>query len=213
MTNLNAAKMAGKDSKDWQKDGTNFKTVELFKTEILGTGSYGAMCKANLSVMSLSVLPKCCIQFYSRFKFHPLQKEANIDNHALHQFELECRFLRHINHLNIVQYLGTYHDPDTNAPVLLMELMDEESLTHFLESSPGPIPYHVQVNLCYDIALALAFLHSNGFIHRDLSSNNVLLLGNRAKVTDFEMSKFADIVATHIATMTMCPAMPAFMPP
>ena len=130
-----------------------------------------------------------------------------------HRFELECRFLSRINHPNMVQYLGTYRDPDTNAPVLLMELMDE-SLTHFLESSPGPIPYHVQVNLCYDIAQALAFLHSNGIIHRDLSSNNVLLIaGSRAKVTDFGMSKFADIAATRLATMTMCPGTPAFMSP
>ena len=91
------------------------------------------------------------------------------------RFELECRFLKSINHPNIVQYLGTYCDPDTNAPVLLMELMDE-SLTHFLESSPGDIPYHIQVNLSYDIAQALAFLHSNEIVHRDLSSNNVLLL-------------------------------------
>jgi serine/threonine-protein kinase TNNI3K len=58
-----------------------------------------------------------------------------------------------------------------------MELMDD-SLTHFLESSPRPIPYHIQVNICHDITLALSFLHSNGIVHRDLSSNNVLLIGN-----------------------------------
>lgn len=201
--------MAGKDSKDWQKDGTNFKTVELFKTEILGTESYGAVCKAKCDELVCAAK----MLYPILFKVHiPSPTKGSKHRQPLHRFELECRFLRHINHPNIVQYLGTYRDPDTNAPVLLMELMDE-SLTHFLESSPGPIPYHVQVNLCYDIALALGFLHSNGFIHRDLSTNNVLLLGNRAKVTDFGMSKFAYIVATHIATMTMCPAMPAFMPP
>ena len=133
--------------------------------------------------------------------------------HPFRRFETECAFLSRINHPNIVQYLGTYRDPDTNAPVLLMELMDE-SLTHFLESSPGDIPYHIQVNLSYDIAQALAFLHSNGIIHRDLSSNNVLLIaGNRAKLTDFGMSKFRDINATRLATMTTCPGTPAFMSP
>ena len=133
--------------------------------------------------------------------------------HPFRRFETECAFLSRINHPNIVQYLGTYHDPDTNAPVLLMELMDE-SLTHFLESSPRDIPYHIQVNLSYDIAQALAFLHSNGIIHRDLSSNNVLLIaGTRAKVTDFGMSKFRDISVTRLATMTTCPGTPAFMSP
>ena len=94
-----------------------------------------------------------------------------------------------------------------------MELMDE-SLTHFLESSPGDIPYQIQVNLSQDIAQALAFLHANEIIHRDLSSNNVLLIaGNRAKVSDFGMSKFTDINATCLATMTTCPGAPAFMSP
>ena len=90
----------------------------------------------------------------------------------------------------------------------------DESLAHFLESSPGDIPYHIQVNLSYDIAQALAFLHSNGIIHRDLSSNNVLLIaGTRAKVTDFGMSKFRDINVSRLATMTTCPGTPAFMSP
>ena len=57
-----------------------------------------------------------------------------------------------IRHPNIVQYLGIYRDPDTGLPALLMELMDD-SLTHFLESSPQPIPYHIQVNICHDITL------------------------------------------------------------
>ena len=120
----------------------------------------------------------------------------------LHRFEQECHFLSRLNHPNIVQYLGTYRDPETNSLALLMELMDE-SLTHFLESSPGDIPYHIQVNLSQDIAQALAFLHANGIIHRDLSSNNVLLIArSRAKVSDFGMSKFVDMNTTRLATLT-----------
>ena len=119
-----------------------------------------------------------------------------------------------IRHPNIVQYLGIYRDPDTGLPALLMELMDD-SLTHFLESSPLPIPYHIQVNICHDITLALSFLHSNNIVHRDLSSNNVLMRGNvLAKVTDFGMARLGDInpQATHF-TNTMCPGTDVYMPP
>ena len=105
-----------------------------------------------------------------------------------------------------IQYLDVYQDSDTSLPALLMELMDD-SLTHFVESSPQPIPYHIQVNICHDITLALSFLHSNGIVHRDLSGNNVLLIGSiRAKVTDFGMARLGDQNprATQL-TFTMCP--------
>ena len=120
-----------------------------------------------------------------------------------------------MRHPNIILYLGMHQDGDTGLPVLLMELMDE-SLTHFLESSTQPIPYHIQVNICYDIALALLFLHSNKIIHRDLSCNNVLLRGNiLAKVTDFGMARLGDNInphATHF-TSTTCPGTDVYMPP
>ena len=95
-----------------------------------------------------------------------------------------------------------------------MELMDG-SLTSFLERSEAPLPFHIQVNIACDIAQALAYLHSHEVIHRDLSSNNVLLIGNsRAKVTDFGMSKLSD--AGHLTTpcpLTYLPGTEAYMPP
>jgi len=94
----------------------------------------------------------------------------------------------------------------------MMELMDD-SLTKFLERSRKPILYHVQVDLCYDVALALAYLHSNDIIHRDHSSNNVLLIGGRrAKLTDFGMMKLFN-VSTTINQLTMCPGAQVYMSP
>ena len=182
-----------------------FMEVKLFKSKTLGTGSYGAVCKAK------------CDQLICAAKLlHPVlfsQASSSVKLQPEERFEQECHFLGLINHPNIVQYLGTYRDPETNAPVLLMELMDE-SLTHFLNSAPADIPYHIQVNLSYDITQALAFLHANGIIHRDLSSNNILLIaGSRAKVSDFGMSKSIDLNKTHIAKLTSCPGARVFMPP
>ena len=120
-----------------------------------------------------------------------------------------------IKHPHIVQYLGTYHDPESRLPVLLMELMDE-SLTRFLERSREPLPYHTEVNFCHDIALALSYLHFNGIVHRDLSSNNVLLIaGSRAKVTDFGMVKLYDVnhSTAHLTPLTLCPGTMAYMSP
>lgn len=190
-----------------RKQVYTFKNVQLFKNETLGTGSYGAVCKAKCDQLI------CAAKLLYPVLFQ-LQATDSINDHRqpFHRFESECQFLSDISHPNIVQYLGTHLDSDTNALVLLMELMDE-SLTHFLETSLENISFDVQVNLANDIAQALAFLHANGIIHRDLSSNNVLLLAGRAKVTDFGMLKFVNVNASRFATMTTCPGTPVFMPP
>ena len=128
------------------------------------------------------------------------------------RFRQECALLESIRHPNIVQYLAMTLDPESRLPVLLMELLDE-SLTKMLERSPQSLAYYIQVDICHDIALAIAYLHSNNIIHRDLSSNNVLIIaGRRAKVTDFGMSKLAGAAPT-TTPLTMCPGTEAYMPP
>ena len=161
-----------------------YRIVRIIKTSSLGVGSYGAVYRAKCDELS------CAAKI-----LHPTLFEMNDPGtrKIMERFEQECQFLSGVRHPHIVQYLGVSRDPESGLPVLLMELMDS-SLTQFLEQSEEPLPFHIQVDTCHGIALALAYLHSNGIIHRDLSSNNVLLIGpgNRAKVTDFGMSKLAD---------------------
>ena len=196
-----------------QAENFRFKRIHLFKDQTLGIGSYGKVFKAECDGLL------CAAKLIHETLFEPtaLQQMAphRRHRHPLRRFEQECEFLSTIRHPNIIQYLGMYQDPDTRLPVLLMELMDD-SLTHFLESSPQPIPYHIQVNICHDVILAISFLHSNGVIHRDLSSNNVLMIGNiRAKVTDFGMASLGDMTARRAShlSFTMCPGTDVYMPP
>ena len=187
-----------------QEKTFRYRHYRLFRNAILGTGAYGQVCRAKLDELP------CAAKL-----LHPILVDRSDPKNQtnLRKFEQECRFLSEIRHPNIVQYLGMVYDRETGLPVLLMELMDE-SLTHFLERSDTPLPYHVQVDISHDIALALAYLHSNDIIHRDLSSNNVLLIGPgyRAKVTDFGMSKFTEM-HPHMTPLTKCPGTQAYMAP
>ena len=178
-----------------------FDSVQILYQEELGVGSYGKVYKAKCDQLPCAAKLLHDTMFEGgdpgRFKF-------------AQRFERECQFLSMIKHPNIVQYLGTIRDAQSQRLSLLMELMDE-SLTKFLERSPGPLPYHIQLNICHDVALALSYLHSNAIIHRDLSSNNVLLIGegSRAKVTDFGMSK----LNPRTTPLTQCPGAQVYMPP
>ena len=180
-----------------------YQNFQLLPQESLGIGSYGKVCKAILDQLP------CAAKL-----LHPVLFQFNdpASQTIVRRFEQECEFLSEIRHPHVVQYLGVARDPETGLLVLLMELMDE-SLTAFLERSNEPLPYHLQVNLCHDVALALAYLHLNGIIHRDLSSNNVLLIaGSRAKVTDFGMSKLSEM-HPRITPLTQCPGTLAYMSP
>ena len=149
--------------------------VQLFKDQILGIGSYGKVCRAKYGSLP------CAAKLIHETLFGPkgFKLVAPERKHRLpfKRFEQECEVLHNLRHPNVIQYLGVYQDPNTKLPVLLMELMDG-SLTHFLENSSQQIPFHIQVNFCHDIALALSFLHAKKVIHRDLSGNNVLLIHN-----------------------------------
>ena len=180
-----------------------YHNIELFKSQSLGSGSYGGVCKAKCDGLP------CAAKI-----MHPTLFDLH-DNGAvsyLRKFHEECHLLSLARHPNVVQYLATCYDPDTRLPVLLMEICDE-SLSAFLERSPGPLSYHIELNICHDIALALVYLHSNGLIHRDLTGNNVLMIaGPRAKITDFGMSKLAS-VNPRMTALTLCPGNLLYMSP
>ena len=181
----------------------SFHNIELYKHESLGSGSYGGVCKA-----------KCDGLLCAAKIMHPTLFDLHDPGTAsyLRKFREECHLLSLARHPNVVQYLGTYTDPDTQLPVLLMELCDE-NLTSYLEKSRGPLLYHVQVNICNDIALALVYLHSNGLMHRDLTGKNILMVaGPQAKITDFGMSKLTSVNLSKKA-LTLCPGNVLYMSP
>ena len=180
-----------------------YRNIELFKSQSLGSGSYGGVCKAKCDGLPCAAK----IMHPTLFDLHDTGAVS-----YLRKFHEECHLLSLARHPNVVQYLATCYDPDTRLPVLLMEICDE-SLTAFLERSPGPLSYHIQLNICHDIALALVYLHSNGLIHRDLTGNNVLMIaGPRAKITDFGMSKLAS-VNPRMTALTLCPGNLLYMSP
>ena len=92
-------------------------------------------------------------------------------------FVEECRRSIRLRHPNIVQFFGVYYPPSASSglPCLVMELL-HCSLTSFVETN-SEISHKIKLSILHDISLGLRFLHTSSppIIHRDLSSNNVLI--------------------------------------
>ena len=181
----------------------NFKSVEIYFKESLGSGAYGSVYRA-----------KCDHLVCAAKVLHPMffaSSDPAVKD-TIARFRSECELLSSLQHPNIVQFLGEFTN-SAGETALVMELMDE-SLTSFVDGyhpQQNPVPMHLMIDFSHDISLALYYLHNNGIIHRDLSSNNVLLLGRvRAKITDLGVSKLHDAAGQH---MTQCPGAPVYMPP
>lgn len=180
-----------------------YQQVIIFEEKELGRGSFGRVCKAMCDELP------CAAKL-----LHPkLFQFATTGSEGL---RAECRILHSIRHPCIVQYMDTYVQADTGLCVLLMELADE-SLTNFLNRCLNPLPIHLQIDLCYDIVQALAYLHANEIVHLDLTGHNVLVSsGSRAKVTDFGMMKLVrsqQYSNPHLKHMTMSASSSSYLPP
>ena len=129
------------------------------------------------------------------------QTKRAVQEEALSRFIKECDFMKTLHHPNIVTYYDTLLHPESNLPVLVMELM-YKSLREYL-TDPESLSERVQVSICYDVAAALEFIHSKDLIHRDLCGDNILMKLSKyipvAKVTDFGMSRLM-INMTHSLT-------------
>ena len=174
-------------------------TLELYKDQVLGTGAYGMVHRAKYG------------HFYCAAKFyHPMIKSEWNSR----RFQKECSILRALRHPNIVQYFGVGQDPESGDPVLLMEMLDSD-LTNFLKACTSGLSLHVEVNICHDVAQALSYLHSNRVVHCNLSSNNVLLMGNalKAKICDLGSATILAVDPSIQQQLTAVPGTLPYMPP
>ena len=105
-------------------------------------------------------------------------------------FRREASTLHNLQHEAIVRYFVFSVDPELQRAYLAMEFVDGPSLTKRL--AQGPLTLKEATILRRRIAGALEAAHRFGVIHRDISSDNVILPGNdpqKAKIIDFGIAR------------------------
>ena len=169
----------------------------------LGHGSYATV--QELEYMGLKCAGK---------KIHDLLQRQGDTSYTLRRFEEECRLLSQVRHPNIVQFLGVHFCQGVHIPILVMEFLPT-NLTSCIEQY-GTLPKDINYSILHDVALGLCYLHNQTppIIHRDLSSNNVLLTANMTgKISDLGVARILNLTPLQVSRMTQTPGTPAYMPP
>ena len=170
--------------------------------KVIGSGAYG-------QVIEVYVHGTLC----AAKEIHSILIRHDHAEQIKRSFQAECVKSSRILHPNIVQVLGIYYPtPRAKLPWLVMELMDT-SLKGLIEKREKEgIPLHFKLSMLVDVAQGLEFLHAQDIVHRDLSSNNVLLTQQLvAKIADLGVAKV--IEQNKMMTHTQTPGTLHFMPP
>ena len=111
-------------------------------------------------------------------------------------FIRECYRSSLLRHPNVVQIMGIFDSPakaDSDLPIMVMELMDTDITSSFIERNQSKITMETKLCVLYDISLGLSYLHGRNppVIQGHLSSNNVLLNSSKlvAKISGLVIAK------------------------
>ena len=190
-------------------EGQEVSVTKLITVEstgkIIGKGAYGKVIEVRVHGMlcAAKVIHSILIENVTINEFESIKAS----------FLSECAKSSRIVHPNVVQVLGIhYPTPEARLPWLVMELM-ETSLKLFLDShKKDEVPLYIKLSILVDVAQGLEFLHGQNVVHRDLSSNNIVLTKHFvAKISDLGTAKF--ILYGGMRTQTQTPGTLHFMPP
>jgi len=147
--------------------------------ELVGSGGMSSVYRAHDKVLDRRVALKV------------LHQQLTSEDEYVERFRREARMVAGLLHQNIVTVID--RGEDGGCPFIVFEFVDGENLKQ-LVNREGRLPVDRAAELAVQVARGLSFAHSNGYVHRDVKPQNVLLNGDgEAKVTDFGIARSLDV--------------------
>lgn len=171
-------------------------TFRWFKGQLIGKGTYGrvylgmnATTGEFLAVKEVEVNPRAAAGDKAKMKEMVTALDQEIDT------------MQHLDHVNIVQYLGCERKESSIS--IFLEYISGGSIGSCLRKH-GRFEESVVASLTRQALSGLAYLHREGILHRDLKADNILLdLDGTCKISDFGISKKTDNIYGNDKTNSM----------
>ena len=131
---------------------------QLSKGKLIGSGNFGNIHEGKMTEFKSPTFRKVALKYCKK-------------NVSLNKFYKEVKITSHLNHENIVQFIGICLE----TQVIVMELMDGGQLLDFLRSEGPNLTNSDVIKMICDVVQGCAYLEQMKYIHRDLAARNCLL--------------------------------------
>jgi serine/threonine protein kinase len=147
--------------------------MEKYKViDNLGDGTFGKVTKAiNKKTNEVVAIKAMKQKFYSWEECMTLR---------------EVKSLRKLNHENIVKLKEVIR---TNNDLYFVFEYCEKTLYEVLKEHNNKMDLDDIKSTLYQMLHGLAYIHKNGFFHRDMKLENVLMIDNMVKIADFGLAR------------------------
>ena len=109
------------------------------------------------------------------------------DDHKA-RFQREFRLMSQLRHPHVIEVLDSGEHDD--LPFLVMAYVAGGTLfEHYPKAPADATELQARLELSCQICNALAYIHSQGVIHQDITPSNIMLEGNHCFVMDFGLAK------------------------
>ncbi len=147
-----------------------------------------------------------------------LRPSLAADEKIVARFSREARAASRISHPNALS-VTDFGEDESGHVFLVMEYLSGKTLKCVIRDE-GPLPLARVVDIARQVGDALHAAHEQGVVHRDLKSDNIMLLdtmtGDHAKVLDFGIAKINEpdgAVDTNLTAPNLVIGTPQYMSP
>ncbi|ELP88900.1 serine-threonine protein kinase, putative [Entamoeba invadens IP1] len=142
-------------------------------------------------------------------------KARNLTIDQEKQFTHEINMLTQLRSMVVIEYVGAVFTEGEIS--IVTEYAEYGSLSKVW--GKYPIDHQMKMKILNDFAVALAFIHENEFIHRDVKGENLLIFSMNphtpisSKLTDFGTCRSISENALKIRALSQSIGTPTYMPP